>query len=621
MFAALRLTLSFLTTAERARLFVLFGARALAGLLDAFGIALIGLVTAVAAARLSAESGPGKVLGFVVPTMSTGGLLLLVVAVLAVFVLKAAVAIVLVRTQARFVARIESRNATDMIAFLIDGPMIDIKAYSSAEIQFTLTSSTTYAFTGLLNNFGTLLSEGFLLLVVTATLVVVDPTVAVFTLLYFGIVVLVIQVIIGRSVKSAARHAIAGTVDTTESITDVLDAFREIAVLRKQRVFAERIAASRRLIAQSNSTLTFLAGMPRYVVETTLILGVVILVAQQFLTGGPASGLVTVGVFLTGGVRIMASLLPVQSALANLKQNAEQGVAALRLLERMREVGSTAPSTSTEATDVPARGALTVELEDVHYRYPGEADDVIRGISMRVEPGIYAAIIGPSGAGKTTLVDLLLGLLEPSSGTVRADGLPPSRLQGLQPGSMAYVPQSPGLVSGTIADNIALGLDPASVDRSDLERSVAAAHLSDFVASLPGGLATSVGKQNDALSGGQIQRVGVARALHARPRLLVLDEATSGLDAGSEEFISRSLEALHGDTTLIVIAHRLSTVQHADVVFVVDGGRIVASGDFASVRASNPLVERYVQLMSFDAVETPVAPPPGAVGRRKDRVV
>jgi ATP-binding cassette, subfamily B, bacterial PglK len=246
-----------------------------------------------------------------------------------------------------------------------------------------------------------------------------------------------------------------------------------------------------------------------------------------------------------------------------------------------------------------AEKPVPLVIKGVTFRYATSSSDALREVSMRLEPGSYAALIGPSGAGKTTLVDLILGLVEPGTGTVRIDGERPDDLRDKLPGIISYVPQKPGMVSGSIADNIALGIPPEDVDSALLQKVVDQAYLRDFIDSLPDGIDTSVGKQVDSLSGGQIQRIGLARALYAQPRLLILDEATSGLDAGSEAFIVKTLRDLHGEVTVLVIAHRLSAVQHADNVYVMEKGRITASGGFSTLRATVPMVEEYVQLMSF----------------------
>ena len=604
MLTAVRLTLSFLTPAERVKYVILIAIRALTGLLDVAGIALIAFIASVAGSQFD-ESGSvaaPTIAGIQLPRVDADGLVWLVVAVLGVFVVKATIAILLMRTQAHFVAGVETRNALRIADYLLHGSLALAKRSSKAELQFALTGSSTYAFTGLLNNVASLICESFLLLVITATFFVVNPVVAVFALIYFAVVVLVIQVFIGRSLKRAGREAVSGTVETMNSISNTLDTFREISVLHKQELFINRIAVSRARIARSGATMTFLAGMPRYVVETALILGVVILVAQQFFSGELSSGLVTVGVFLAGGVRMMASLLPLQSAVSNMKGNVEQAKVALDLLVEVREKSAAAERQPVPVLAAPAVDApLDLELVDVDYRYPGAESDTIKGVSLTVPHGQYAAVIGPSGAGKTTIVDLVLGLIAPDRGTVTIGGLEPTGLRAAAPGLISYVPQKPGIVSGTIAENIALGVEPAQIDRQLLAEVVEAAYLSDFISSLPDGLETSVGAQGDALSGGQVQRIGVARALYSRPRLLVLDEATSGLDAGSEAFIAATLRSLHGSVTVVVIAHRLSTVQHADVVYVVEDGTVTASGDFASVRRAVPMVEDYVKLMSFDS--------------------
>jgi ATP-binding cassette subfamily C protein len=244
-------------------------------------------------------------------------------------------------------------------------------------------------------------------------------------------------------------------------------------------------------------------------------------------------------------------------------------------------------------------GGLPVELKNVVFYHSGTASPTIKKVSLSIAPGAYVAIVGPSGAGKTTLVDLLLGLYDPAKGSVLVGGDDPRALREHSPGLLSYVPQRPGLVSGSLANNVALGVPDDEIDEDAVRESLRKAQLLDFVDTLPDGIHSSLGPHSDSLSGGQIQRLGFARALYTKPQLIILDEATSALDAATEASVASSIKNVGGETTVIVIAHRLSTIQDADQVHVMDAGKIIASGTFSEIRKAVPMVEEYVQLMSF----------------------
>jgi len=248
----------------------------------------------------------------------------------------------------------------------------------------------------------------------------------------------------------------------------------------------------------------------------------------------------------------------------------------------------------------PVGAGLAVMMEGVTYTHVGQKDSTIKSVSIEIPGGSYAAVVGPSGAGKTTLVDLILGLYDPDSGLIQLDGVDPRLVREQTPGLISYVPQRPGLVSGAVAENIALGVAKDQIDAERVREALRDAELLQYVESLPEGIWTNIGEHADSLSGGQAQRLGLARALYTKPRLIILDEATSALDAATEASVTSSIHDLGGDSTVIVIAHRLSTIQHADVVHVMEDGRVVASGTFKQVRQAVPMIEEYVQLMSFD---------------------
>jgi len=237
---------------------------------------------------------------------------------------------------------------------------------------------------------------------------------------------------------------------------------------------------------------------------------------------------------------------------------------------------------------------VAIKFSNVSYLYPNAELNALNNISFEILAGEIVAFIGPSGSGKSTLADLIIGSVQPSSGSIAR----PSAL-GSSP-QFGYVPQSPGLISGTILENITLEPKNLNFDKSRLEKAISLAHLNQFIDLLPEGIFTNLGAQSNALSGGQLQRIGLARALYAEPGLLVLDEATSALDVETESTISETLIDLKGICTTIVIAHRLATVQNADRVYVVENGRIIGEGKFADLAKSNPLVSKFVELSELN---------------------
>ncbi len=613
MLAAAKLSIGLLSRRQKVTYFTLITFRSLLGLFDVIGIAMIGLISAIAATGFNSDT-PVTIAGITLPTITPEWLVILVICVLVIFVVKTFVALIFTRSMTRFVAGIEAQNATRIAKHVLTGKLDEVTRYSKAEINWAVIGSTSNAFTGVLNDIATLISEATLLILVIATFILVNPLATLFVTLYFGLIVFAIQVIIGRSLTWAGQQSSEGTIGTTNSINDTLDAYREIVVLGKVPHFLNIFERERTRLANSSGLLTFLGGMPRYVVETSLILGVVLFVGVQFLTGQLAEGMLTIGVFLTGGVRIMASLLPLQAAFAGLSNHSSQADMAYELLteyaadealgDKSRHAKQAPRTASIPVTGQRAAGerhaGAPVDITGLSYTYPGNDEPTLSGISMHIPAGGKVAIIGPSGAGKTTLVDVLLGLMAPTGGNVLIDGERPSVWRTQAPGRISYVPQRPGLVSGSIAENIALGLDASEIDEARVEDALRRAHLWDFVCTLPEGMHAAIGKQSDGLSGGQVQRLGLARALYVNPSIIVLDEATSALDAGSEALVAQTLDELGDDVTVIVIAHRLSTVQHSDCVYVLERGELVASGTFAYLRKTVPMVAEYVELMSFD---------------------
>jgi ATP-binding cassette subfamily C protein len=311
-------------------------------------------------------------------------------------------------------------------------------------------------------------------------------------------------------------------------------------------------------------------------------------------------------VFLSGGFRLTAALLPLQSALLTINSVLPSAKTAHDILASASVNSIEDLKLAPKGTEKLSAGDVTaqtypmgVKFDAVSFSYPGGQHTVLDDITFFVEAGSQVALMGPSGAGKSTIADLVCGVLRPTSGEIYLTNSEMVRASLGRRGPVGYVPQRPGLVSGTILDNVALAEDSVEVDRRRALEALELAHLGDLVSQLPDGLNTPLGKLQDGLSGGQMQRIGLARALYSKPSLLVMDEATSALDAESEAVIQSALEKMRGKVTVVLIAHRLNTVQFADKVLLIEDGKLTDTGTFKDLLENNKTLQDLVQLMKI----------------------
>lgn len=509
------------------------------------------------------------------------------------FVAKGIFALVFRRWQLRFMAEQEVALSTRMLDHYLNGPYSWQLAHNTGDKVWAVTSAVAMGYSGGLTASLAAVTEILTITLILVSLAIVSPGVTLAALAYFGVVALLLQRVIRPRVLEASRRTTASGQLTTHVALQALTSGKEIKLRDAADVFVHDFARSRRMGARAGAGAAFLAEVPRYLLEIMFVLGIGLLAFVLALQGSSMDTLVLVGVFAAAGSRIVPSVVRLLAAV-NMMRFAQE---PLRHLIRERRLLDTARREERRrvVTDRVPQGDIT--LRQVTFSYPSRPDQpVLEALDLDIPMSGSTAIVGESGAGKSTLIDTLLGLLEPDSGLVTAGGLDiHANLPGWQ-SQLAVVPQDVVLFDDTLRANIAFEM---AEDGARMRDVVERAQLSDLVAQLPEGLDSRVGERGTRLSGGQRQRIGIARALYRRPRVLFLDEATSALDNETERRLSDTINALKGNMTLVIVAHRLSTVRDCDrVVFMADG-RVEATGAFDDVRRASAAFDHLVRLGSL----------------------
>ena len=614
---SVRAALGLLTSRDRR----LFGVAALGqmllSLLDLAGVALIGAIGAVAVSGIDPGSLPPALsdwrtrLGL--DDFSASQLIgILAVTAVLLFLLKTLLSAFITRRMFRFLANRQADVSARLTQAILGRPLLEVQRWSTAEVLYATTGGTAAAITSLLGAALIIVTEVCLFVVMGIGLFFVDPWLTVSAVLFFAAIVFGLQIALGRaSARNAGIQANRG-MSTITTVSEALTTYRETTVLNRRDFYVDRFDRLARESARAGATNAFLAEIPKYVLESALVVGAFALAIVQFLTKDLAAAAAIVALFLAAGFRIVPALLRLQgagitirSASAAARKTFELalwfGLSDGRSVEYRPRVISESQALAIKHQIAEGHAGFdgNVEISDVSLRYPGAERDAIAHANVTVPAGNSLALVGSTGAGKSTLADLVLGVIDPDQGSVSIGSVAPRDAVTRWPGAMAYVPQTVGLSEGSVRDNVALGLPLAAVDDERVWEALERAHLADFLRNTRDGLDTVVGERGVRLSGGQRQRLGIARALYTRPRLLVLDEATSALDAETEQSITNTLRELEGVVTTITIAHRLATIRFVDEVLFLRDGVIEARGSFEQVRASTPDFDRQAQLLGL----------------------
>lgn len=439
-----------------------------------------------------------------------------------------------------------------------------------------------------------LVASVFTLVAISGLLVFIDPTLAVSAAGLLAGAYGVIFLTVKRRLEVLGAARLEANRERFEATSEALGGFKEIRLLGREAAYLKKFQGPSLSVSRVSARANTMGQIPKFMVEALafggiLLLAVALVGRQTEQEENLGTLLPMMGLYALAGYRMLPAVQGIYHASTQLKFGAPSVQAVVRDLNRGRDAP---PLAVDPASPMGVREKL--ELRALNYVYPGSDTAGVHDVDLELSAGSTLGIVGTTGAGKTTLVDLILGLLSPTSGQILVDSLP---IEGVNlrawQASIGYVPQEIFLVEGSIASNIALGVSERELDSARVRECARMAQLLDFVeGELTEGFATRVGERGVRLSGGQRQRIGIARSLYRDPDFIVFDEATSALDNHTENALMSAVRELRGTKTIVMIAHRLSTLQSCDQIVVMDGGRVVGRGTFAELERTNEVFRK-----------------------------
>lgn len=484
--------------------------------------------------------------------------------------------------QTHFAYDVQEKLSQRLFAIYLCQPYTFHLQRNSAELVRNITSEVS-VFTGMLTSGLLMIAELLVVLGVVALLFLAEPVGAILVMLVFGGAAWVFNRVTRERISrwGVARQVHDGL--RVQHLQQGLGGAKDVKLLGRESEFLTQFRTHNIESARIWRLLTTLQSYPRLMLELLAVVGLAVLVLSMLRDARNMDAIVpTVALFAAAAFRLMPSI----NRILNSVQTIRYSLPVVATLTREIQLPTPVAAEAKQAAGVDVfEGEL--RLLNLAYRYPNAPQHAINDISMVLKKGESIGFIGASGSGKSTLVDIILGLLTPASGRVEVDGKDIQQNLRDWQDQIGYVPQSIYLTDDTLRRNVAFGLPESAIDDAAVQRALRMAQLEEFVASLPEGVATVVGERGVRLSGGQRQRIGIARALYHDPSVLVLDEATSALDNATEAGVMEAVEALHGTKTVIVVAHRLSTVSNCDRLFKLEHGRVVEEGSPSEVLALN----------------------------------
>ncbi|PRY63198.1 ABC-type bacteriocin/lantibiotic exporter with double-glycine peptidase domain [Knoellia remsis] len=567
--------------ATRRKLVISIGLSVVLSLLDTLGVlAMVPMMQYV-----TGQDHDSGALGYINRFLGEPGDRQLVLAVslliVGAFVVKDVAALLVRRWQLRFMAAEQISTATRLLEGYLRGPFAWHLRTNTGDKLWTVQGATAAGYSGGLSSALSAITEVFTISFIFISLLFISPVAALAALAYLGLAGFVVQRLIRPRIVAAGERNLKASQAVSKSSLQSLTSVKEIKLRQAHGRFVEEFRAANVVGAEANVTASVLSEIPKYFLEIVFVVGVGLLAVGVTSNATSGEGILLLGVFVAAGTRILPSAVRLIAAIAGIRF-AQGPLAHVVHVNRMQQDAQREEHAALRTSETPTGD---IAVRDVTFAYGDQPDElVLRGVSLDIPKASSVAIVGSSGAGKSTLVDLLLGLHQPLSGDVTAGGVSIFDNLPAWQRRLAVVPQDVTLLDESLRDNIAFDEE---VDEARMDEAVDRAQLRDLISHLPDGLDTTIGERGVRLSGGQRQRIGIARALYRRPEVLVLDEATSALDNETENRLTETIRGLSGSMTMVIVAHRLSTVRHVDQLVFMSKGKVATTGTFAEVAREN----------------------------------
>jgi ABC-type multidrug transport system fused ATPase/permease subunit len=590
-FTEIKKVLLLLDKKDRFRLFLVLIVNTILAFLDLIGVALIGVVSAILIRGLQAQQAGDQVSRFL-ELLNLDGLpqrtllILLGSSAIFFFILKTILSVYFLRRVLRYLSIRNARISSSLVSKMLNRPVDKLFSKSIQHQIYSVTYGAERLIGYVVTSLVVIASDLVLLLVILIGLLLVDPVTSIGTFIVFSVIAFALYFLLHKRVAILNSKFASQTIYFNQKVSEGISSFRDLIIRGGREFYVNEIRRSKMQLAGYDAEIKFIPNISKYTIEISVILGIAVIAGIQFYLFDSNRAIAVISVFLAASTRIAPAVIRLQQNIIQVKSGLAGAQPTFDLIEELKgvkELERVETLISTNHADFSPR----VKLSNLKFAYQEAADETIKNISLEVSEGKFIAFVGPSGGGKSTLIDLILGLLAPSSGSIAISGLTPVDAIKKWPGSIGYVPQDVFIENSTVKENICLGFNPESVSDDLVWQALQLADLSDFVKGLEGQLSYRISDAGKNLSGGQRQRLGIARALLTKPKIVIFDEATSALDAETENRVSESILKLTGECTVIFIAHRLSVVRSADMIYYIDKGKIISQGTFEELRSIN----------------------------------